>query len=78
MPDDPATDLAQMKKDIEQAIPAGIAFKGIIEKPIAFGLKALHVRITMPDGAGGTDRVEEALRKLPSVQSVETTDVGLL
>ena len=79
MPEDPSTDLQQLKAGIQGAIPSGVTLKNIQEKPIAFGLKALNVMITMPDGLeGGTEKVEEALRKLPHVQSVETTDVGLL
>jgi elongation factor 1-beta len=78
MPDDPSVDLNELKQRITKAIPAGVTLKNIQEKPIAFGLKALNVMITMPDGEGGTDHVEEALAKIPRVQSVETTDVGLL
>lgn len=78
MPDDPSVDLDELKQHITKAIPQGVTLKNIQEKPIAFGLKALNVMVTMPDGAGGTDKVEEALSKLPRVQSVETTDVGLL
>ena len=78
MPEDTKTDLAQMRDQITRAIPAGVTLKTIQEKPIAFGLKALNVMITMPDTEGGTDKVEEALRQIPHVQSVETTDVGLI
>jgi elongation factor 1-beta len=79
MPDDPSVDLVELKQRITKAIPQGVTLKNIQEKPIAFGLKALNVMVTMPDGIqGGTDSVEEALRVLPKVQSVETTDVGLL
>jgi elongation factor 1-beta len=77
-PESPDVNLAELKQRITKAIPPGVTLKGISEKPIAFGLKALNVQITMPDGQGGTDQIEEALAKLPNVQSVETTDVGLL
>ncbi|MCA1814559.1 MAG: elongation factor 1-beta [Halobacteriales archaeon] len=77
-PESPEVNLAELKQLITKAIPPGVTLKNISEKPIAFGLKALNVQITMPDGMGGTDRVEEALAKLPHIQSVETTDVGLL
>lgn len=79
MPEDPGVDLATMKEHIKKAIPQGVTLKNIQEKPIAYGLKALNVQVTMPDGqSGGTDAVEEHLRKIPHVGSVETTDVGLL
>lgn len=78
MPEDPSVDLVKLRQLITQAIPKGVTLRGIAEKPIAFGLKALNVQITMPDGQGGTDQIEEALAKIPNVGSVETTDVGLL
>lgn len=78
MPEDPNVDLHQLRDRIARAVPQGVTLKNIQEKPIAFGLKALNVMITMPDVEGGTDKVEEAFRKIPQVQSVETTDVGLL
>jgi elongation factor 1-beta len=78
MPEDPNVDLVKLRDLVTKAIPKGVTLKNIQEKPIAFGLKALNVMITMPDTEGGTDKVEEALRKVPHVQSVETTDVGLL
>lgn len=78
MPEDPGVDLVKMREHLKKAIPQGVTLKAITEKPIAFGLKALNVQIMMPDGMGGTDLVEEALAKVPHVQSVETTDVGLL
>lgn len=78
MPEDTSVDLVKLREQLKKAIPHGVTLKNISEKPIAYGLKALNVQITMPDGQGGTDAIEEALAKVPHVQSVETTDVGLL
>ncbi|MBN2150748.1 MAG: elongation factor 1-beta [Candidatus Lokiarchaeota archaeon] len=42
------------------------------EEPIAFGLKALNLQVSMPEFmAGGTQPVEDVLSKLPGVQRVE-------
>ena len=42
------------------------------EEPIAFGLKALNIQVSMPEFmAGGTQPVEDILSKLPGVQRVE-------
>ena len=51
----------------------------IEQKPIAFGLKALIV-VTIMDDKGGRspDEIEEAVRKLPGVESVEVEEVGLI
>ncbi len=42
------------------------------EEPIAFGLKALNLQVSMPEFmTGGTQPVEDALSKLPGVQRAE-------
>ncbi len=65
----------EIKKAVESAIPDGAQLQEIREEPIAFGLKALMVGVTMEDTGGILDRVEEALQKIPHVESVnlETT-----
>ncbi|MBI4393889.1 MAG: elongation factor 1-beta [Euryarchaeota archaeon] len=79
MPAEAGMDLAPIKAEIKKVIPAGVDLKRIDEKPIAYGLVALNVIVTMPDGLqGGTDAIEAAFSKISDVQSVETTDVGLV
>ncbi|MDD4652503.1 MAG: hypothetical protein PHQ34_10625 [Methanothrix sp.] len=47
--------------------------------PIAFGLKALIVVTIMNDKGGRSpDEIEDAVRKVPGVESVEVEEVGLL
>jgi translation elongation factor aEF-1 beta len=49
------------------------------EEPIAFGLKALNLHVSMPEFmAGGTQPVEDVLSKLPGVQRVEVSIVTRL
>ncbi len=49
------------------------------EEPIAFGLKALNIQVSMPEFmAGGTQPVEDVLSKLPGVQRVEVSIVTRL
>lgn len=76
MPDSPEVDLAELRKELEQAIPTGANLQGIDEENVAFGLKALMVTIMMEDVEGGTDTVQESLEGIPHVQSVQVTDVG--
>lgn len=79
LPESTSTDREKLKEAIRGAIPAGVKLQGVQEKPIAFGLVALNVTITLPDGTeGGADAVQERIAKLPHVQSAEVTDVGLL
>ena len=75
MPESPEVDLEDLKKRIQ----ATADVRDIAETPIAFGLKALDLLVVIPDGTeGGTNPVEEKLRKLEGVQSVETVDVTLV
>lgn len=44
-------------------------------EPIAFGLKALVLVFVMDESLGSTDELEEKIRAISGVQSVEVTDV---
>jgi elongation factor 1-beta len=48
------------------------------ERPVAFGLKALHILIVLDDKKGGAEAVEAAISGVPGVQSVEIVEMGLL
>jgi elongation factor 1-beta len=78
MPEGPEIDLENLKKNIEKIVPDNARLNKIEEKPVAFGLKALHVQIILNDREGGADEIEQALGNLEFVQSVEAIQVGLL
>jgi elongation factor 1-beta len=78
MPDGPEIDLENLKRKITETIPEHAKLNNVEEKPVAFGLKALEIQIILNDRKGGVDEVEEALRKIENVQSVETVQLGLL
>ena len=46
------------------------------EEPIAFGLKSLKAIFIIPDAGGEQDRLENKLKSLPNVGSVETIRVS--
>lgn len=74
MPESPDVDLNKIKQSaqilLEKEGAKNISFE---EKPIAFGLKALMVKIDMPEERG-TDIVESILSKIPGVSSVTIED----
>lgn len=74
MPDSPLTDLEEIKKSAEEAmkIEGGeeISFE---EKPIAFGLKAVYMKLALPEEKG-TDIVESTLSKIKHISSVTIED----
>ena len=49
-------------------------FKTSIE-PIAFGLKALNIIFVMDESKGSTEKLEEKIKFIDGVESVEVTDV---
>lgn len=49
-------------------------FKTTIE-PIAFGLKALNIIFVMDESKGSTEKLEEKIKLIDGVESVEVTDV---
>ncbi len=78
LPEGLEINLDKLLEDIKKALPEGAKLKASEQKPVAFGLKALHVLIVMDDKKGGSEVVEEALSKVPGVQGVEMLEIGLL
>jgi elongation factor 1-beta len=70
MPDSADRDMKKLEDSLKAALPKSAKLQGIQLKPIAFGLKALLVAITVSDAEGGTEAVEEAFAKVPGVESV--------
>lgn len=73
MPTGVDVDMEELKSEIQKLGP-----KAMEIVPVAFGLKALDVRFIRPDSEGGTEDLEEKIRKIDGVESVETTGVTLI
>jgi elongation factor 1-beta len=78
MPQGVDTDLQELAKGVKAALPAGVAVRGMQSKDIAYGLKSLLVSVVMDDVSGILDTTEQALAKVPHVESVEVMEEGLL
>ena len=77
MPDSPDVDLKKVEKESVELIKkfTGLEnYKTEIE-PVAFGLKALKIMFVMNEDKGSTDDLEEDIKKVVGVNSVEVTDV---
>ena len=72
LPDSPEEDINKIKKELEK-----LGSKQIKEKPIGFGLKALEV-LFMEDDKKGIGDIEEKIRKIKGIGSVEAGDVTLV
>ncbi|MBU2634218.1 MAG: elongation factor 1-beta [Nanoarchaeota archaeon] len=75
MPEDLEVDLKRLEKDITALINEfGEVGKVEIEK-IAFGLEALKFLVVYDENKGSTDFLEDNMRNIDGVNSVEVVDV---
>jgi len=63
--------LSELRAAVEALEPERVE-----EEPIAFSLKALKVIFIIPDAGGEQDKLENRLKSLPNVGSVETERVS--
>ncbi|MEK6928165.1 MAG: elongation factor 1-beta [Nanoarchaeota archaeon] len=74
MPESPSEDLNAIKHHAETALKAeGATNISFTEEPIAFGLKAVIMKLDMPESKG-TDLVEAKLATIKGVSSVTIQD----
>jgi elongation factor 1-beta len=78
MPQGVETDLRAMAEAVRSTLPQGVQIRGMQVKDIAFGLKALLLSVVMADTGGILEATEQALAKVPHVESVEVMEEGLL
>jgi elongation factor 1-beta len=78
MPQGVETDVKAMAEAVRSTLPQGVQVRGMQVKDIAFGLKALLVSVVMADTGGILESTEQALAKVPHVESVEVMEEGLL
>jgi len=77
MPISPDEDLEIIK---EKSLKEIAAFTGNNEtrvkiEPVAFGLNSLNIVCIADESKGGTDPLEEKIRNIPGVNSVDVIDV---
>jgi elongation factor 1-beta len=74
MPESPDIDLQKIKTEAQALlVPEGAKNLSFEERPIAFGLKALIVKMDMPEEKG-TDIVENKLASIKGISSVTIED----
>ncbi len=77
MPESPEVDLSSIQNKAEEEIKkfAGNTEIKTEQEPIAFGLKALKIIFVMDENKGSTDSLEESIKTISGVNSVEAVDV---
>ena len=58
-------------KALQAEIGKNIELKDVKEEPVAFGLKALTGKVFVDDSEGGSDEVEEKIKKVPGVGQIQ-------
>lgn len=75
MPDSPDRNIDELGKKVEDILTKfGKLYKKSVQ-PIAFGLNAMIYSFIMEEKKGGTDPVEEEVKKIEGVGDVQVTDV---
>ncbi len=77
MPESPEIDLSKLESEVKKKIEdfTGETETKSEEEPIAFGLKALKITFVMDEAKGSTEPLEDDIKEIEGVQSVETIDV---
>jgi elongation factor 1-beta len=77
MPENPDTDHDAILEELETLTPDGVTIETTETEPVAFGLEALMVTISMPDSEEiSADEMEQSFAKVDGVESVSVDDVG--
>lgn len=74
MLESPETDVRIVENEIRKKIDV----QTVTVKEVAFGLKSLEVLLVLPDGAGGTDKVEHDISEINGVASVTVENMTLI
>ncbi len=78
-PKDAELDRKKIMDDIRKKLPKEYDIVRSTEEPIAFGYTALRVYFTIPEETeGGTNKLEEALRKVDDIDDFEIESVHRL
>ena len=77
MPESPEVDLDKIETEAKAKIIDFSQSKEIKveQEPIAFGLKALKIIFVMDENKGSTETLEQNIKSIPGVNSVEAVDV---
>lgn len=76
MPENPESDLDKVQMESDHLIKEFGGELGRADKePVAFGLVALKLVFVMDEALGSTEELEEKLRALEGVASVEVSDI---
>jgi translation elongation factor aEF-1 beta len=79
MPDDATINIKDLQDKIEAVIPKEAKLQGMMVKDVAFGIKAILMRILVNDKVGGgiPDKIEADVGAIAGVASIEAIEQSL-
>ncbi len=78
MPEGVDVDFEKMKEEVKKKVGTLGKIAEFDLQPIAFGLKALVVKVIVKDEGGIADKIEEEFNKIENVQGVVIEEVTLI
>ena len=78
MPENADVNISELADKVADTSRKIAKIQGMQEKPIAFGITAILIRVIIEDKEGGPDEIETALTGIEGVQNVETMDMTRL
>ena len=78
MPEDANKPIGELRQRIDQTLKGKVHIEAWEEIPIFGPLYALRLRFIVDDDAGGTDFVEDIIKKVDGVGEIEIEAVSLL
>ena len=75
MPEDLEVDLKELEKEVTNFLNNHGEVGRVEREKIAFGLEALIIMFIRDESKGSTDFIEDIMRNMDGVQSVEVIDV---
>jgi translation elongation factor aEF-1 beta len=79
MPDGVEVDVTELMNKIEKVIPKEAKIQGMMIKDVAYGIKAILMRVLVNDKVGGglPDLIEQKVGEIPGVASIEAIEQSL-
>ena len=78
MPEGTDIDISELAGRVSAAAKTVAKVQGMQDKPVAFGVTALLIRVIIEDKEGGPDEIEKTLSGVAGVQSIEVLDMTRL
>ena len=78
LPTDVEVDLRRIREELAPLVEKAGKLHDSEVKPIGFGLNMLEITVLMDDSQGGTDDLEDNIKKIPGVGEVDVIEVSRL